>query len=140
MSKTTEPPLREGAIWRIARKVYRCTAADEFLNRWQVRGEWPKGHTISYARTYEEAAATAQRMEDSGPRAGETYESVVVEPVRNRNFVSRDPGCLGDIAPGDRYVEYLGEALAYQSGTRYCRVCGSLTWAAEASRGIAGKV
>ena len=36
-----------------------------------------------------------------------------------------------EIAPGDVYVEYLGESSAYQSGSRYCLACGTETWAAE---------
>lgn len=36
---------------------------------------------------------------------------------------ARAEDCPGTIAPGDRYVEYLGEAAAYQSGSRHCRAC-----------------
>lgn len=38
--------------------------------------------------------------------------------------------CRGTIAPGDRYVEYLGESAGYQSGYRYCLPCGVDIWAA----------
>lgn len=39
------------------------------------------------------------------------------------------PMCLQTIQPGDQYVEYFGEAAAYQSGLRYCLPCGVDTWA-----------
>lgn len=51
-----------------------------------------------------------------------------MRPRPNPNADSRSPECTGDIAPGDAYVEYLGEAGAYQSGTRYCAACGVKTW------------
>ena len=37
--------------------------------------------------------------------------------------------CAELIEPGDKYVEYFGEAAAYHSGTRYCLACGIATWA-----------
>jgi hypothetical protein len=36
--------------------------------------------------------------------------------------------CQQTIQPGTDYVEYLGEAAAYQSGQRYCLACGVATW------------
>lgn len=44
------------------------------------------------------------------------------------------PECLktsGDINPGDRYVEYLGETPAYQSGSRHCLHCAKMFCADE---------
>jgi len=37
-------------------------------------------------------------------------------------------GCHQTILAGDDYVEYLGSAAAYSSGTRYCIVCGLAVW------------
>jgi len=39
------------------------------------------------------------------------------------------PGCTGAIAPGERYMEYLGEAPVYGSGERFCWPCGQRVWA-----------
>ena len=39
--------------------------------------------------------------------------------------------CNQTIRPGERYIEYLGEAAPYASGTRYCLPCGELTWEAS---------
>jgi hypothetical protein len=37
-------------------------------------------------------------------------------------------GCSKCIGKGRNYLEYLGEAAAYESGKRYCRRCGVHTW------------
>jgi hypothetical protein len=37
--------------------------------------------------------------------------------------------CRGEINPSDRYIEYLGESAAYESGIRYCLPCGLAVWA-----------
>lgn len=40
--------------------------------------------------------------------------------------------CVGEIKPGDRYIEYMGEVAGYgESGTRYCLPCGVAEWSAE---------
>jgi hypothetical protein len=64
-------------------------------------------------------------------RASDSYRLVEVRPRLNRNYPSRSPGCRGDIQPGQRYVEYLGDAAAYESGHRYCLPCGTAVWAAS---------
>jgi hypothetical protein len=46
-------------------------------------------------------------------------------PRRNPNY---RPDCEGDIQAGSLYVEYLGEAGSYQSGSRYCQTCGIAVW------------
>jgi hypothetical protein len=33
------------------------------------------------------------------------------------------PACQQTIHAGDRYLEYVGESPAYQSGTRHCWAC-----------------
>lgn len=47
----------------------------------------------------------------------------------HRNCTHDD--CAQEIRPGDRYVEYVGEAAPYQSGTRYCQPCGVAEWGAR---------
>lgn len=42
-----------------------------------------------------------------------------------------NPRCVDTIAPGDRYVEYLGETPAHRSGIRYCLPCGVAAWTAS---------
>ena len=49
-----------------------------------------------------------------------------------------NPACLGVIVPGDRYVEYLGETPAYQSGVRYCRPCGVAAWCTDPAEQVGG--
>ena len=131
MSEHTAPSLIEGAVWRTARKGWRCTAADEATGRWVITGVYDRGHTTTYAPTYEQAAAKAQRMEDRGPYANRQgrYLTITVVPEPNPNHASRAKGCTGDIAPGVRYVEYRGEtAAAWESGSRWCAPCGVATW------------
>ena len=41
--------------------------------------------------------------------------------------------CGVTINPGDRYLEYLGEAPAYQSGSRYCAICAVDVWGMDAA-------
>jgi hypothetical protein len=53
--------------------------------------------------------------------------SVEVHERLNRNYPSKAPDCRGDIRRADRYVEYLGDAGAYESGERYCLPCGITT-------------
>lgn len=37
-------------------------------------------------------------------------------------------GCTQTIPAGTQYVEYVGEAAAYQSGWRLCGTCAVITW------------
>lgn len=52
----------------------------------------------------------------------------------NPDYVEPDkrPGCTPTIEPGDYHFEYLGEAMAYQSGTRYCAACAVAVWIEDA--------
>lgn len=38
------------------------------------------------------------------------------------------PGCIGDILPGDLYVEYTGEADPFSHGSAYCVPCAVGAW------------
>ncbi len=49
-----------------------------------------------------------------------TIEGVVIRRARKAWTCVE---CAGAINRGDDYVEYLGEAPAYASGTRYCDGC-----------------
>lgn len=45
------------------------------------------------------------------------------------NRLARSAECVETIAPGDRYIEYVGEVSRYgQSGHRYCLPCGLKSW------------
>ena len=76
--------------------------------------------------TREGAEEAAAQMRASG-----SYHVVEVRPRLDRNYPSRSPGCRGDIHPRQRYVEYLGGAAAYESGSRYRVPCGAAVWAAS---------
>lgn len=42
--------------------------------------------------------------------------------------------CQGEIQPGTHHVEYIGEAHAFESGTRYCMTCAFLAgWIEEST-------
>lgn len=61
--------------------------------------------------------------------------STLPEDLRTRTARKqwRCEGCGAAIEPGERHLEYLGEAHAYQSGTRYCAVCAETTWELDAA-------
>jgi hypothetical protein len=42
-------------------------------------------------------------------------------------------GCGAAIEPGERHLEYRGEAHAYESGSRYCAVCAENVWGLDAA-------
>lgn len=112
------------AIPRVARKPWRCICADP-VRHWRVGAtgadperpwSWQQG-----CRTEADAIEVRDRLAATG-----AYRNVTIEAVPNPNY--RD-GCVGDIAPGDRYIEYVGEAAAWESGSRYCLPCGEAVWA-----------
>lgn len=123
--------LNEAAVLRIARKRWRCVCADELIG-YRVRGTYGRSWSESYATTLAEAEAKREKMA-SGPAAihvdtGEPsafYDSVEIIPRPNPNHRE---GCIETIEPGDRYVEYLGESAAWESGSRYCLPCGEAAW------------
>ena len=43
----------------------------------------------------------------------------------------RHPDCTTAIKPGDLHIEYVGNAAACESGTRYCIPCGLLSFGDE---------
>lgn len=59
-----------------------------------------------------------------------------VERRPNPNY---RPDCLGDIAPGDLYVEYIGEAGFAESGRPYCQRCGLAAWGKRPNAHPVGK-
>lgn len=103
----TDPTL----VVRQARKQWRCICADEFKS-WRVDAR-PYVSTVHTYRTRKEAIEAAERY------------SGRLEGVRNPNYRS---DCLGDIMPGDTYVEYMGEASPYEHGTSYCMKCAVEAW------------
>lgn len=118
-------------VMRTARKPWRCTCADDILG-FRVRGTYDGGWTESTdrnARTEAEAVANSRiKVGNHATVAGTPYHTVEARPIVNPQASSRSADCRGDIAPGDQYIEYLGESMAWESGARYCLPCGLATW------------
>ena len=132
----------ENVIPRVARKPWRCICADD-VKTYQVRvyGARKDGTETGWSQrsfsTEEEATAWGESRigtpTNLNAGTGEPTGWAArfeVEPVLNPNARDRAEDCAGDIKPGDRYVEYLGEAAAYESGHRYCWPCGLKIWSA----------
>lgn len=125
------PSLRENAIPRTARKPWRCLCADE-IRGYRAHGEFPGGSTTVPAATAALAEQQAARMRrEPALRDGTRYTTVTVIPRPNPDY---RPDCTKDIQPGDRYIEYVGEAEPYASGSRYCWKCGIAVWATAPTR------
>lgn len=150
---STEPDLITEAVYRTARKPWRCTCADD-LRGFTIRTtkssdpeEWggkatgmsrcATGTTRAEAEELAAAKVGAPAAYRVDPETGDvlgvsaTYTAAWVEDVPNPNASGRAADCRGAIEPGDRYVEYLGEATTYESGVRYCLPCGIASWAAR---------
>jgi hypothetical protein len=61
-------------------------------------------------------------------REGWPEENAIYRTARKRyrctgNGPTNSPGCTGTIAPGDHYVEYVGDVPAYQRGSTVCMPC-----------------
>lgn len=123
---TTNVTLGENCIQRTARKHYRCVCADEVL-RWRVIGYYDGGKSYSSrAFATEDEARNDPRYQVGAPASRlSVYERIEVGPVVNPDYRT---DCLIEINPGDRYVEYVGEAMFYESGSRYCQRCGEAVW------------
>lgn len=123
-------------VERIARKRWRCTCADDVLG-YRVRGEYPGAfggvnHTEKPARDKAHAEQMAAAMLGGvASTSGTRYERTEVVERRNRNAANRSARCSGWIERGDAYVEFLGDAAPYESGSRYCLACGYEAWGAE---------
>lgn len=118
--------LPDGIV-RTARKIHRCVCADRLLPwGYSVRGEYDGGWSELSCRTLLDAERAADRMRNSpAKRSGEHYALVIIIERENPDY---RPDCLGDINPGDRYYEYLGDSMAFQSGHRYCSRCAVAVW------------
>lgn len=117
--------LEENCIVRKARKEYRCIGAEEFRRFWAVRrcdhGSW-QGESRSSCASQAAAEAHLAKYADR-PCHGGVY-AVTERAVEAEPNPEYRPTCLGDINPGDTYVEYLGDTPGFwQSGTRYCASC-----------------
>jgi hypothetical protein len=63
-------------------------------------------------------------------------ELLILRTARKRHVCCQGGGdrshapadCTGTIRPGERYVEYVGEAPAYSSGHAYCLPCHRHFW------------
>lgn len=117
-----EPGWEGVLLPRTARKTHQCIGAERFKPGYIVRTDFGNGH-ISFTRKADKdealQVAEAQRAK-FGARA-----TIGVGQQKNPEY---RPDCLRIIQPGDSYAEYLGEAPAYQSGTRYCARCTTAAW------------
>jgi hypothetical protein len=113
-------------IVRTARKPHRCVCADAVWY-WEVKrtGRTPHGVSWSARRADTLELAQAERAWLAQRHPEDTIE---ITEVANPNY---RPDCFGDIAPGDRYWEYLGAADAYRSGMAYCRRCALAVWGSD---------
>src|SRR5262249_52941710 len=119
------PAWREVAIARRARKPHTCVGAAEVRKHVitvQYAEPLPGGitSTSAGAGTPEEAERRATDLLRGHPGA-----IAIIEPRRNPNY---RPDCLGAIAPGDLYVEYVGDAGMAETGRPYCLRCGLAAW------------
>ena len=117
---------QDGCIVRTARKQHRCACAKRVL-RYEATLHCQHGHATTVWRSI--AAARAWLADPSGgPCHGlerPTNPRTELREVVNPEFRA---DCARYIAPGERYVEYVGEAAPYQSGTRYCARCAEAVW------------
>lgn len=139
---STEPDLTYEAVYRTARKTWRCVAADP-LRGWDVTAHHERGwtgrlHRFDPTRPLEEQEAEAAAWGEAkiGQRAtasGLLYERFTIEPRLNPEHRGGElaHACAGWIEPGDRYVEWRGDAAMWESGSRYCLACGTTVWAAR---------
>lgn len=126
---------------RQARKPYRCRAAEP-IDCWRV-------YTTSRTVPDGQPLGEGWRSVGGSQADAEAVAAQLVGAVSNRNHITRevtgryataearavpnrhhDPagGCLGDIAPGDLYIEDSNDAPAYQAGIRFCLPCGLRLW------------
>lgn len=111
---------------RTARKPWRCTCANP-IRCWQVEAKCGTGtswRTCNTEADAQAAAAEAATRPCHGGRfcEGRTFE---IKAIPNPNYRE---DCDGDIPVGTLHYEYMGDALAYQSGSRYCLRCATEVW------------
>lgn len=89
---------------------------------------WPDVVTVRTARKPHECEMPRENgvVEQPTPTGG--VRLVQAHPDRPMHFRRWDGGAIPDghtptIHAGEQYVEYFGEAPAYQAGQRYCRAC-----------------
>lgn len=116
-----EPGWEGTVIPRHARKQHDCICADPFRPGWKITVRHGPGH---WSSSYRPDKPLAQRQADIERRR---YPKAEVTVTQDPNPEYR-PDCLRIIQKGDAYAEYLGEAPAYQSGTRYCARCTAAVW------------
>jgi hypothetical protein len=119
------PQWRDVAIARRARKPHTCVGAAE-VRKYVITVDYPEPlpggltSTSAGAGTPEEAERRATDLLRGHPGA-----TASIEPRRNPNY---RPDCLGAIAPGDLYVDYVGDAAMAEAGQPYCLRCGLAVW------------
>lgn len=111
---------------RTAAKPWQCVGARR-VRAFEARRECEHGWSSGSFSTREAAERHLARLAGSPCHGDELPQRPrdVVEEHLNPEY---SPACRGDIAIGERYFEYLGEASAYQSGIRYCAACAERVW------------
>lgn len=112
--------------WRTARKPWRCIGADP-IRKWEAKRYCEHGWSAWSTKSEADALAHIERRRGDACHGGKvpTDERWEVVPIANPNY---QPGCLVDIPVGARYFEYMGESMAWESGSRYCAVCAGAVW------------
>jgi len=123
-------PEHRGYVFaRTARQACACVCKADALS-WTVRATYAlpglqaRTNRITHRDARRPDQAQAEGLADS-LRLGYPDATVTVAPVVNPNH---RPNCLGEIPAGTAYLEYLGEAAAWQFGSRYCQRCGIAVW------------
>lgn len=116
---------------RTARKAYTCVCADRLRGYELIITAEPGLPWLSRTRGTAWIGESDLNALVKREKAKPGVASVEVRERANPNF---RPDCIRFINPGDRYVEYLGDSWAWESGSRYCAPCGTAVWSKVASR------
>lgn len=135
----TSPTLRSWHRIRTARKAWRCVGADPTICHEVVIERGPRrltsGSLVSSSTSRRRLATAAEAEAYAAQRRAVDDPSVLsidVRPVPNSDY--RPDVCLVEIPVGTRYLEDRGEALDWESGTRYCAGCARAAYGVEVDR------
>jgi hypothetical protein len=70
-------------------------------------------------------AATVAALQFYGPTGRSIGEALILRQARKAHVCQP---CGRTIAIGTRYIEYVGETPAWQTGSPYCLQCGVIVW------------
>jgi hypothetical protein len=119
------PQWRDVAVPRTARIPHTCIGAAE-IRGYVITAAYaePLPGNITSSSAHADSPGEADRKA-AGFRTSHPGADVTVEPRPNPDY---RPDCLGVIAPGDPYVDYIGEAALAGSGRPYCVRCATAAW------------